>query len=77
MSDMWKPYSELSEVYFKQAVQLVDKYHYVRQVIWAFERVRKRIQKQYGKDYRLLFKNSKRILHMFNYKKLNIVKAVA
>ena len=64
VSDMWKPYSELSEVYFKQATQLVDKYHYIRQVIWAFERVRKRIQKQYGKDYRLLFKNSKRILTM-------------
>ena len=64
VSDMWKPYSDLSEVYFKQAVQLVDKYHYIRQVIWAFERVRKRIQKQYGKDYRLLFKNSKRILTM-------------
>ena len=64
VSDMWKPYSELSEIYFNQAIQLVDKYHYIRQVIWAFERVRKRIQKQYGKDYRLLFKNSKRILTM-------------
>lgn len=64
VSDMWKPYSELSEIYFKQAVQLVDKYHYIRQVIWAFERVRKRIQKQYGKENRLLFKNSKRILTM-------------
>jgi len=68
VSDMWKPYSELSEIYFKQAVQLVDKYHYIRQVIWAFERVRKRIQKQYGKDYRLLFKNSKRILTMRKHK---------
>ena len=64
VSDMWKPYSELSEVYFKQAVPLVDKYHYIRQVIWAFERVRKRIQKLYGKENRMLFKNSKRILTM-------------
>ena len=64
VSDMWKPYAELSEAYFKQAIQLVDKYHYVRQVIWAFERVRKKIQKKYGKENRLLFKHSKRVLTM-------------
>ncbi len=64
VSDMWKPYAELSEIYFKQAQPLVDKYHYVRQVIWAFERVRKAIQKKYGKENRLLFKQSKRILTM-------------
>ena len=64
VSDMWKPYAELSDIYLKQAVQLVDKYHYVRQVILAFERVRKRIQKKYGKENRLLFKHSKRVLTM-------------
>ena len=64
VSDMWKPYAELSETYLKQAIQLVDKYHYVRQVIWAFERVRKKIQKKYGKENRLLFKHSKRVLTM-------------
>ena len=62
VSDMWKPYRELSEVFFKNSVYLVDKYHYVRQIIWAFERTRKRIQKKYSKKYRLLFKNSKHIL---------------
>ncbi len=41
---------------------MVNKYYYVRQVIWAFERVRKKIQKKYGKENRLLFKHSKRIL---------------
>ena len=64
VSDMWKPYAELSEIYLKEATPLVDKYHYVRQVIWAFERVRKRIQKKYGKENRLLFKHSKRVLTM-------------
>lgn len=59
---MWKPYAELSATYFKGAKLLVNKYHYVRQVIWAFERVRKKIQKKYGKENRLLFKHSKRIL---------------
>ena len=41
-----------------------DKYHDIRQVIWAFERVRKTIQKKYGKENRLLFKRSKRLLTM-------------
>ena len=62
VSDMWKPYHELAQAFFKNATYLVDKYHYVRQIIWAFEKTRKRIQKKYGKDYRLAFKNSKRIL---------------
>ena len=68
VSDMWKPYAELSATYFKEAKHLVDKYHYVRQVIWAFERVRKKIQKKYGKENRLLFKHSKRILTKRNSK---------
>lgn len=62
VSDMWRTYAELAEVFFKNSVYLVDKYHYVRQIIWAFERTRKRIQKKYGKTNRLMFKNSKRIL---------------
>ena len=65
---MWKPYAELSAIYFKEAKHLVDKYNYVRQVIWAFERVRKKIQKKYGKENRLLFKHSKRILTKRNSK---------
>ena len=64
ISDMWKPYAELSEAYLKEAIPIVDKYHYIRQVIWAFERVRKRIQKNYGKESRLLFKHSKKLLTM-------------
>lgn len=64
VSDMWKPYTDLSAIYFKNAIPLIDKYHYIRQIIWAFERVRKKIQKQYGKVNRLLFKHSKRILTM-------------
>jgi len=64
VSDMWKPYADLSEIYFKQSIHLVDKYHYIRQVIWAFERVRKKIQKNYGKENRLLFKHSKKVLTM-------------
>ncbi len=62
VSDMWKPYAELASTYFKNSTQLIDKYHYIRQIIWAFERVRKEEQKRYGKENRLLFKHSKILL---------------
>ena len=68
VSDMWKPYHELADIYLKKATKIVDKYHYIRQIPWAFEAVRKRIQKKYGKDNRLLFKHSKRTLTMRNTK---------
>lgn len=64
VSDMWKPCADLASTYLKSAVPLVDKYHDIRQIIWAFERVRKTIQKKYGKENRLIFKRSKRLLTM-------------
>ena len=33
ISDMWKPYSDTASVYLKNAKQVVDKYHWIRQVI--------------------------------------------
>lgn len=62
VSDMWKPYADLSSSFFKSATQIIDKYHFVRQCVWAFENVRKSEQKKYSKQCRKLFKNTKRIL---------------
>ena len=62
ISDMWSPYTDMATTYLPCATQVIDKYHFIRQIIWAFERVRKSEQKRYGKENRLLFKNSKRIL---------------
>ena len=63
VSDMWKTYSNISSVWFKNATQIVDKYHWIRQVIWAFERVRKAEQKKFSKEYR--------ILHTFSHQQGN------
>ncbi len=52
----------MAGIYFKNAVQIVDKYHFVRQCVWAFEAFRKREQKRLGKKYRKLLKHSKRLL---------------
>ena len=62
VSDMWKPYSDLSNVYFKNSVKIVDKYHFIRQAIWAFEKVRKTEQKKFNKSHRTYFKKSRTLL---------------
>ncbi len=67
--DMYKPYKEICEAYFKKAVLITDKYHWIRQSIWALENVRKRIQKQFGKEKRIYFKHSRCLLTR-PYKKL-------
>ena len=62
ISDMWKVYSDTSDVWFNNAMQIVDKYHWIRQVIWAFERIRKDEQKKLGDYLRKYFKHSKSLL---------------
>jgi transposase len=62
ISDMWKTYSNISSVWFKNATQIVDKYHWIRQVIWAFEGVRKQVQKEFSKSHRKYFKRSRKLL---------------
>ena len=70
VSDMYSPYLTLAKTYFPNAKVVVDKFHYVRQVYWALDRVRKRIQKAFGKEKRLYFKHSKKLLFA-QYKNLN------
>lgn len=62
VSDMWKTYSEISSTWFKNAIQIVDKYHWIRQVIWAFEAVRKEEQMKFSKSHRKYFKKSRKLL---------------
>lgn len=68
VSDMWKPYSEIASVWLKNATQIVDKYHWIRQAIWAFEAVRKQEQNKFNKTHRKYFKKSKKLLiRRFDY----------
>ena len=48
--DMWEPYRDIAETYFENAMIVVDKYHYVRQVYWSLSAVRKKVQNQLTKD---------------------------
>ena len=62
VSDMWQQYTDIASAFFKNATQVIDRYHFIRQIIWAFDNVRKRVQKLYGDRNRKLFKHSKRLL---------------
>jgi len=68
--DMWQPYIDLAKTYFKNAVIVIDRFHYVRQVMWAIEAVRKRIQKNMSIKYRKYFKKSRKLI-LTRFNKLN------
>ena len=46
----------------RNATQIIDRYHFIRQILWAPDNVRKRVQMLYGDRNRKLFKHSKRLL---------------
>lgn len=60
--DMWKPYTGVAQKYFPNAKIIIDKYHYVRLVMWAIDGARKRIQKSLEFKYKKVFFNCKRLL---------------
>lgn len=62
VSDMYKPYAEIAKTYFPNAIYVIDRYHWIRQAVWAFEAVRKEIQKQFSKKHRIYFKKSRHLL---------------
>lgn len=60
--DMWEPYRDIAKTYFPNAMIVVDKYHYIRQIYWALNGVRKRVQKELTKKERISFKHLKNLL---------------
>jgi len=66
--DMWRTYAELAKVFFPNAAIIVDKYHFIRQVSWALENVRKNVQKTMPANLRKYYKRSKRLLTKPSYK---------
>jgi transposase len=63
VSDMWSTYANIAQTYFKNSNYVIDKYHYIRQVFWAFEAVRKEEQKKFSKTRRIYFKRSRSLLN--------------
>lgn len=60
--DMWRPYTELAQTFFPNAKIIVDKYHFIRQVTWAIENVRKRLQRSMPVSLRKYYKRSRKLI---------------
>ena len=62
ISDMWTPYQDAARAAFGKSTRVIDRYHWIRQLYWAFERVRKDVQKHMTKERRIYFKHSRKLL---------------
>ena len=67
---MWKQYIELGQIYFPNAKIIIDKYHFIRQITWAIDRIRKRLQQTMTPTLRKYYKRSKTLIHK-RYDSLN------
>lgn len=69
ISDMYEPYLLVQQIMFSKAKYVVDRFHYTRYVMDALDKVRIRLQKEYGynsKEYRML-KNKKNVTLLRKY----------
>ena len=55
-------FRQVAKVCFKNAVIVADRYHVIRQVYWAMERVRKNEQNKLSVQFRKYFKKSRYLL---------------
>lgn len=69
LCDMWQPYVDLAKAFFPNATIIIDKYHFIRQVGWAIESVRKRLQKTMTPTLRKYYKRSRKLI-LTRYEKL-------
>ena len=60
--DMNPHFRQVAKICFPQATIVADKYHVIRQVYWAMEKVRKNEQNKLSKRFRKYFKKSKHLL---------------
>lgn len=63
VTDMNPHFKTVAQVCFPDATIIADRYHVIRQVIWAMENVRKAEQKTLSKKFRKYFKRSKYLLN--------------
>lgn len=60
--DMNPHFKQVAQTCFPKAVIVADRYHVIRQAVWAMENVRKNEQKKLPKRYRIYFKKSRYLL---------------
>ena len=63
VTDMNPHFKTVAQTCFPKAIIIADRYHVIRQVIWAMENVRKTEQKTLSQKFRKYFKRSKYLLN--------------
>ena len=63
VTDMNPHFKAVARVCFPNAVIVADRYHIIRQAVWAMENVRKNEQKHLSEKFRKYFKRSKSLLN--------------
>lgn len=63
------PYRDIAKTLFPNATLIADKYHFIRQITWAIENVRKRLQRTMSVSLRKYYKHSRRLI-LSRYDKL-------
>lgn len=69
ISDMYEPYLLVQQIMFPHAKYVVDRFHYTRYIMEALDKIRIRLQKDYGiksREYKLL-KNKKNVALLRKY----------
>lgn len=69
ISDMYEPYLLVTTIMFPKAKYVVDRFHYIRYIMSAIDKVRIRLQDEFGyesKEYKLL-KNKKNVSLLKKY----------
>ena len=69
ISDMYEPYLLVTTIMFPKAKYVVDRFHYIRYIMEALDKIRIRLQKTYNeksKEYKLL-KNKKNVSLLRKY----------
>ena len=69
ISDMYEPYLLVTQIMFPKAKYVVDRFHYIRYIMDALDKIRIRLQKEHGeksKEYKLL-KNKKNVSLLRKY----------
>lgn len=69
ISDMYEPYLLVQQIMFPHAKYVVDKFHYTRYILQALDKIRIRLQNDYGirsHEYKLL-KNKKNVALLRKY----------
>ena len=62
ISDMNPHFRAVAAACFPKAKRIADRYHVTRMCIWAMENVRKKEQSKLSKEFRIYFKQSRRLL---------------